>query len=81
MSDFVDSDFIEAARDCRGPIVPPTITPETVHHLRGPRQLELGEVFGRQCAGAQLREVFRCVNERQVVPRRGLRLDEIAGLE
>ena len=76
---ILNPDFIEAACDGGGLDGSAHHDAETLHHFRGPRQLELGEVFWRQRAGAQLREVLRGVHEGQVVPRCGLRLDDIAG--
>ena len=55
--------------------------PEAVDHLLRPRQLELRDVFRRHRAVAHLCEVFGGVNQRELVPARGLGLDDIGGLD
>jgi len=49
---------------------------KALDHLLGPRQLQLREVRVRECPVAHLRQIFRRVDERQLVPARGLRRDE-----
>ena len=55
--------------------------PKTVDHLLRPRQLELRDVLRRHRAVAHLSQIFRRVNEGEVVPARGRWFDDSDGFE
>ena len=60
-------------------MLPPVISRETLDHLHRPRQLELIDVLVGHRAGAHLVEIFRGVDERELIPGGGFGLDDVGG--
>src|SRR5205823_2130806 len=74
----VDADGIRHRKACRGDR-PAGHQAEALDDLARPRQLELANLLRAEAAVLRLREVLLRVDERELLPCRGLRIDPLPG--